>query len=361
MHSFSDLGGELQQVNLPRTSIDDLGHTITIPNGQAFHLIKRPKAPLRVLLGGHMDTVYPIDHPFQKADFIDANTMRGPGVADMKGGLIIMLTALKALEKHPQANILGWEVVISPDEEVGSHGSEALWIGAAERTAVGLLFEPSFYDGAIVSERKGSAFWAITAKGRAAHAGRDFDKGRNAITALAKILLQIEALSDKKKGITVNIGNINGGGPVNVVPDHAVSRINTRAEGKEHFAQLITDLKHIVANAHIDGVTFTLTQITARGPKPFDDKTRRLFEQLDGCAKEEGYSLTTRPSGGVCDGNLLSEHGLPVIDTLGAIGGEIHTPDEYIQIDSLVKRARLTALYLIKLATGQLKPPKKDS
>jgi len=357
--SFSELGGELQQVNLPpRISINDQGQQISTPNGQALHIIKRPEAPLKVLLAGHMDTVYPKNHPFQTVEFIDANTMRGPGVADMKGGLLIMLTALKTLERHPLAKNIGWEIVINPDEEVGSHGSEALLIECAKRSTLGLIFEPSFYDGAIVSSRKGSANWVITAKGRAAHAGRDFEKGRNAITALAKVMLQVESLSDKNKGITVNIGNIIGGGPINVVPEHALCRINTRTVTQADFSQLADDLQRIVADDRTEGVHFTLNQLTARGPKPFDAKTQLLFEQLDSCAREEGYSLTTRSSGGVCDGNLLSEYGLPVVDTLGAIGGEIHTTDEYILIDSLVKRARLIALYLIKLATGQMAPPK---
>lgn len=350
---FARLDGEIDIVDLPpRHIIDSEGQLSTLPHGQALHIIKRPEAKTRIFLGGHMDTVYPLTHPFQKTKRLDDNTLCGPGVADMKGGLVIMLTALEALEQSPFANNIGWEVVINPDEEIGSMGSEQLFIEGAKRNTLGLIFEPSFHDGAIVGPRKGSANMTVIARGKAAHAGRDFDKGCNAITALARFIVEADKLNDAAKGITVNIGQISGGGPVNVVPDFALCRINARAKTVADFNHVQQQLQEIAESIKTKEGPLTYHLQQAREPKVFDEHSQALFAQLNICAKQEGYELIYRASGGVCDGNILAAHGLPVIDTLGVIGAEIHTPNEYMRIDSLVSRARLVALFLMKLAAG---------
>ncbi|MEI8365243.1 MAG: hydrolase [Parachlamydiaceae bacterium] len=346
---FSSLQGEMSRIDLPpRTAIAIDGSHVTFPHGQALRIKKRPEAPVQVFLGGHMDTVYAPSHPFQSVDDLDANTLRGPGVADMKGGLIVMLTALKAFEQHPEAKKVGWEILINPDEEIGSVGSEKLFVEAAKRNDLGLIFEPSFSDGALVSDRKGSANFSVVATGRAAHAGRDFDRGRNAIAAIADFVVKASALCDSIKGISVNVGQILGGGPVNIVPDFALCRLNMRANRIEDFEEMQVAL-HRLTTQSPEGTTLTLHTHQKRGPKPFNIKCQELFDRINHCAGEEGYSLATRPSGGVCDGNILSEAGLPVIDSLGVIGGNLHTPDEYMLIDSLVQRSRLTARFLMTL------------
>lgn len=267
----------------------------------------------------------------------------------MKGGLVVMLTALKVLEKHPDSEGIGWEVIINPDEEIGSIGSEPLFIEAAGRCHLGLVFEPSFSDGAIVSSRKGSMNVTVVAKGKAAHSGRDFDKGKNAILALAHFLTRVNHLNNTLKGISINPGHISGGGPVNIVPELAICRLNLRALDIEDFLHLREDLQHNIDKNDVEGVQLSLHIDHARAPKVFDKKSHRLFEMLNACAKEEGYVLCSRPSGGVCDGNILAAHGLPVIDTLGVIGGDIHTSNEYMVVDSLVQRARLSGRLLFKL------------
>jgi glutamate carboxypeptidase len=349
--SFSSLEGSMERVTLPgRSVVSPSGELISSPHGQALRITKRPEAPFRILLGGHMDTVYSPSHPFQTVSFPEKEIMRGPGVADMKGGLLIMLTALQALEMHPAAENIGWEILINPDEEIGSIGSELLFREAAKRCHLGLIFEPSFADGAIVSSRKGSTNFTVIARGKAAHAGRDFAKGRNAILALADYITKACKLNDLERGISINPGCISGGGPVNIVPDLAICRLNARAIHPTDFEMVRKKLEALAINHKEDGLELSFHLENARGPKLFDEKCKGLFEMIDACAKEEGYTLSLRPSGGVCDGNLLAEEGLPVIDTLGAIGGEIHTANEYIMIDSLVQRSRLAALFLIKLA-----------
>lgn len=354
---FSILRGKIETIPLSPLKTLSLSPELTInPVGQLLRITKRPKAQIQILFGGHMDTVYSLRNPFQTAFKSEANILKGPGVADMKGGLLIMLKALEALEKHPAAANIGWEILINPDEEIGSTSSQPLFKRAARNHHLGLIFEPSFADGALVSSRKGSMNVAIIAKGKAAHAGRDFDKGRNAILAIADFIVKANLLNNKEKGISINPGNIAGGGPINIVPELAMCRLNARAVDPEDFATIQKNLQKIIDKQTIEGVELLLVVEQSRVPKLFDEKSHRLFEMLDACAKEEGYRLFHRASGGVCDGNSLAAEGLPVIDSLGAIGGEIHTSSEYLLIDSLVQRSRLVARFLIKLATGSLSP-----
>lgn len=352
---FSSLDASIQRVSLPpRQDVDGDGKVISIPTGQALHISKRREAPFKIFLGGHMDTVYGIDHPFQSCQQIAPNILRGPGVTDMKGGLIVMLKSLQALEQHPSAHAIGWEVLINPDEEVGSSGSEAILRECAHRNNIGLIFEPSFPDGFLTSSRKGSANYAIVMRGKAAHAGRHFDEGRNAITALAKLILEIEALNSPKEGTTVNIGQIKGGGPVNIVPDFAICHFNVRAITLANFEEVQHQLEQLANAYHQDGITLQLIPQQSRVPKNINSESQKLFDLLAKCGNEEGLKLEYRPSGGVCDGNIIAEEGLPVIDTLGVIGGNIHTPEEYVLLDSLTSRTRLVTRFLVESLSRSL-------
>lgn len=335
----------------PRTLVSKEGKAIQVSLGKALSLSKRPEAPFQVLLAGHMDTVYPPSNPFQFIDKSDDTHWRGPGVADMKGGLVIMLKALEAFEKSPLSHKLGWEVLITPDEEIGSTGSHDIYIEAAKRHRVGLVFEPSFADGALVSWRKGSTNLTLVVRGQSAHAGRDFHKGRSAIYAIASIIQEVSKLNDPSKGITVNIGHIEGGGPVNIVPDLAICRINIRSNTREEMASTKKNLQDIVKRP-LEGIEIELSEDYARIPKPFDTKTEKLFSLVKECADSLNISFQLRESGGVCDGNILSEAGLPTFDSAGVVGGHLHTDKEYMYLPSLVERTKLVYLLLESLASG---------
>lgn len=354
---FTSLGGLAEVLTLkPHTKINSKGQAIEIEHGHAFRMTKHPSAPIQILLGGHMDTVYPANSHFQKTQRIDQDTLLGPGVADMKGGLVVMLTALKALERSPFAGKVGWEVLITPDEEVGSPSSEHLWRQSTRRNALALLFEPAFPDGALVSSRKGSANFTVLAQGRAAHAGRDFHAGRNAIAALARFLVAAEEISRKDKNITFNVGHIEGGGPVNIVPDVAICRVNVRMINQQDLKLFHEKLKNIIAEQEHseEGIRLTLYEQTSRPPKLFSDKDQNLFYALYTCAEELGFSLIYKPSGGVSDGNIVAAEGLATIDTMGVIGGNIHTPEEHMKLSSLIQRTKLTTYFLMKLANQEL-------
>lgn len=349
--AFGILGGHIEEIPLPpRMKIDSKGQQTEVPTGRALKISKHPNAPNKVFLSGHMDTVYPITSPFQKA-WREDGKLRGPGTADMKGGLVVMLKAVEALESSPFAGNVGWEILINPDEEVGSPSSESLFIEAAQRNHIGLVFEPAYPDGSLVSDRKGSANFTVVIKGRSAHAGRDFFSGRSAVSALARLIVSMEELIDEEKGITLNVGHVEGGIAANIVPDLAVGRINIRVAND---LDKVTEKLRKIVEKQQEGIAISLYNTAAREPKPFHNKNKALFRLIKECGTCLNMDLKTKPSGGVCDGNILSAAGLPTIDTLGVVGGNIHTPEEYMLIDSLTERSSLTALFLLKIASGEM-------
>jgi glutamate carboxypeptidase len=360
--SFSSLGGSMSEISLkPLRSITLQGQK-EVHLGTALHIKKHPNAAIQVFLGGHLDTVFPPESPFQKTERKSNNTLHGPGVADMKGGLVILLKTLEAFERSPFAGAIGWEVLINPDEEIGSPGSTPLFGPIAKRNHLGLIFEPAFPDGALVSKRKGSANITVVAKGRSAHAGRDFFEGRNALTALARFLLRAELLTDKGKGITVNVGQMHGGHAANVVPDEALGILNLRTERAEDLTSTLQQLHDFAEEeSGAEGLQLNLEIDSCTPPKLFDASHQLLFQAYRDCAKELDIPLLCRPSGGVCDGSRLQAEGLPNLDTLGAVGGHIHTTSEYIDTSSLVQRTLLSTLFLFRLAKGDFAVPPKEA
>lgn len=361
--AFGVLGGRVELLDLePRRDIDGAGRSCETPLAKAIHITQRPDTPLRVFLGIHMDTVYPVDHPFQTVQRVDDNTLKGPGVADAKGGLAVMLTALQALERSGLADGLGWDVLVNPDEELGSPGSAPLLARLAGRNHLGLVFEPTLPDGTLVGARGGSGNYTVVVRGRSAHAGRQFHLGRNAIDAMARLITALSSLNGSVDGATVNVGQVEGGGAVNVVPDLAICRFNVRVSQPSVCEVIEQRIAEVVGEAQQHkGITVELHGGWTSPPKPMDTATEALFGYVSTCGQQLGLPIRWEATGGVCDGNKLAAAGLPTVDTLGPRGGGIHSPDEYLLLDSLTERAKLTALLLMKLATGELVWPAKSA
>jgi glutamate carboxypeptidase len=354
VREFSTLGAPVRVLDTePAQSIDARGDVVSLPLGKAVSLAIRPDAPVRVLLNIHYDTVYAADDPFQHAQLLDSDTLTGPGVVDAKGGLAVMLTALRAFERTPLRDKLGWEVLLNPDEEIGSPGSVHLLREAAKRNHAGLLFEPSMPDGTLIGARKGSGTFTFVVRGRAAHAGRDFAHGRSAILALAELIARIDAESRTLGGgITINCGKIEGGGAVNVVPDLSIARFNARADTADEQRAVESLMKRAgEVIGRRDGISVALHGGFLSPPKPLDARSAALMSLVLESGRRQGLNLSHRPSGGACDGNKLVAAGLPVVDTLGPVGGELHSNREYVKLDSLVPRAKLAAQTLLSLAS----------
>jgi glutamate carboxypeptidase len=353
--SFAGLGGEQRRIELPpRRYVDAVGNAVDAPLGESLSVVRRPEAPRRVFLCIHMDTVYGPEHPFQAVETVDEKTLRGPGVTDAKGGLVVMLVALEALERSGLADQLGWEVLINSDEEIGSPGSSGLFYEASERNGLGLVFEPSLPDGQLIAERKGSGNFAVVIRGRSAHAGREFELGRNGLTAAARLGLDLEALRDPANGLTVNIARLEGGGPLNVVPELGICRFNVRYRDAEQQDMLRSRIDERVAGINdAEGYSAELHGGFTAPPKALDGPTEQLLESIAACGRGLGLDIRWRSSGGVCDGNRLAAAGLPAVDTLGVRGGAIHSAEEDLLTDSLTERAKLTALLLMNLAVGR--------
>tara|TARA_B100000315_G_scaffold255973_1_gene300732 strand:+ start:6820 stop:8049 length:1230 start_codon:yes stop_codon:yes gene_type:complete len=354
--AFSALEGEMEDIAIdPHRVINARGEPEDIPLGRMLFVRKRPTAPIQILLGIHLDTVYPADHQFQTVTRIDDQRLQGPGVADAKGGLVILLMALNAFERSPFAENIGWEVFLNPDEEIGSPGSASVLIERAKRYHLGLLFESGLVNGNLVSERQGAGDYTVVIRGRSAHVGRDPFRGRNAAHALARFIMEVSDLQNSHNDIIINAAQLSSNGAVNVVPDLAVGRIGVRIAHSDSQQTVQQHLDRLVASLETtEGISVTLHGGIRKPPKVLDALTSSLLEDLKTCGVPLGLSLEWHPTAGVSDGNILAAAGLPTVDSLGARGGDIHTPMEFLEVNSLTERAKLVALFLMKLSVGQL-------
>ena len=346
--AFATLPGAIEEVALAGTP------------ARALRLRVRPAAPLQLCLCGHYDTVYASDHPFQRCTQLDAATLRGPGVTDMKGGLVVMLAALQTFEQTPAAAAVGYEIVLCPDEEIGTHGTAPVLVEAARRNHFGLVFEPARPDGSLVRARMGTGSVIVTCYGRAAHAAKAGD-GRNAIAALAEFLFAAHRLPGELPGVLLNIGHIRGGGPAtNIVPDFAESELDLRITRVADREPLLARLHALAApiNAR-EGFRLDLKFAFNRPPKECGPAEESVFAAWQQAGRDLGLApFTWVNTGGGSDGNLLSAAGLPNLDGLGPLGDFLHSDRECVDLPSLVTRAQLAALFLHRLASGEIFLPR---
>ncbi|WP_374579344.1 hydrolase [Phenylobacterium sp.] len=352
---LAELPGEVENVALADShEVAADGSLKAQAHPPALMATVRPEAPVQVVLTGHYDTVYPAGTGFTEVRPRADGALNGPGLADMKGGISVMLAALRAFEGHPDHARLGYRVLLSPDEEIGSLASGPVLARLARGGQVGLTYEPAMAGGALAARRKGSGNFHVVVRGRAAHAGRDFDKGRNAIAAAADLAVRLAGANGQREGVTLNVARIDGGGPLNMVPDVAVVRFNIRLPDAQAGEWALAHVKAQVEATAADGIAAELHGGFTRPAKPFNAAQQQLFGAVKTAGALIGQEIAWAPSGGVCEGNNLFAAGLPNVDTLGVRGGDIHSQDEYAWPDSFVERAQLSALILAKLASGEI-------
>ncbi|MEN0019978.1 MAG: M20/M25/M40 family metallo-hydrolase [Planctomycetota bacterium] len=308
-----------------------------------------PGAP-RLLIAGHLDTVHDPAGSFRELSIRPGGeTAVGPGCVDMKGGLVIAVAALEALEACGVP--VGWSFLLNADEETGTFESDRVLRQTAAAHDIGLALEPALPNGELAIERVGSGQFALEVHGKSAHVGRAFADGISAVTPLAERIVQIAKLADPDNGRIVSIGPLRGGNATNAVPDSAWAWGNVRFPTPDIGDELAAALD-AMATAEDAMPRVVVHRAFSRPAKPMIPATERLGLEARAAAESLGQRLPFAKTGGVCDGNQMQDAGLPTIDTLGVRGGGLHTPDEWIELSSLVERCQLLAVLLMRLANG---------
>ena len=321
-----------------------LGASSLIPESSITR--RHTRGGTRILIAGHLDTVHDPAGPFQKLTIRDDGTATGPGCVDMKGGLVIALHALEALAQFDAP--LDWSFFLNADEETGTYHSAAALTAVSKEHEIGLALEPALAGGELAVERAGSGQFMVEVFGRSAHVGRSFTEGVSAVTELARCLVRIADMPDPSRGKIVSVGPIRGGVATNAVPDHAAAWGNVRFPGPEVSEELARELDALQTEG-ADLPRVVVHRSFNRPAKPLTPATERLAGWARRAAESLGQALPFASTGGVCDGNIMQAAGLPTIDTLGVRGGGLHTPDEWIELSSLVERCQLLAVLLHRL------------
>lgn len=296
-----------------------------------------------ILLLCHMDTVFPLGTlskmPYREAD----GKIFGPGTLDMKAGIVISLAALQEALKNGLTRPV--TLLCTSDEETGSSTSRKLIERLAKESDLVLVLESALLDGSLKTWRKGVGEFRVKSTGRAAHAGGDHEKGRNAIEEMAHQVIAIQKLTDYSKQTTLNVGVIRGGTVSNVVPEEAVIHVDVRVMQPGEWERLETEMKRL--KPVLEGTSIEISGGLNRPPMPFDDTMKATFEKAKSIAAQVGIELKAGGTGGSSDANFVAPLGIPVMDGLGAVGEGYHSEREYIFADSIEQRVKLVSALLL--------------
>ncbi|GAP61974.1 glutamate carboxypeptidase [Ardenticatena maritima] len=303
----------------------------------------------RILLSAHLDTVYPIGTAAKRPLRREGNRLLGPGVADMKAGLLSGLYALQALFALGMAHFEEIAYFFSSEEEVGSPVSRTWLQELAPHYDAGLVLEAGRPDGSVVVARKGGGFLRVCVEGREAHTGVEPEKGASAILELAHHIIALEALNGRVPGTTIKVTQVQGGTARNVVPGTAEAGADVRVVDEAGRTAIEALIRETVAHTYIEGTQVRLEGEIDRPPWPPNEGTERLYTLARQIAHELGFDIGAATSGGSSDGNFLVAGGLAVLDGLGPVGGLDHSPNEYLDVDSIVPRTVLLAELIRRL------------
>lgn len=313
--------------------------------------IRRGSGRGKIVLLGHSDTVYPPGTAVQRPMVIQGDKILGPGACDMKAGLLNGIYALEALQAIGFDAYETLYYLAVPDEEIGTRHSIPLIRATGRQADAVLTLESARENGDIVTARKMMGFYQIEAFGRAAHAGVEPEKGSNAILALAHHMLALDKLNGLRPGVTVNIGTIEGGSLPNIVPDYAKMRLDLRTFSAADMQILIEAIQAQLGKPTIPGVTVKAalekdSVMPAMERTPAVMALEKLAQQA---ARELGFEIKGASTGGAADGGFAAAEGAPVLDGLGPVGGRDHSPDEYINLSSIVPRTALLAKLIMAI------------
>ena len=332
---------------VPRERFGDcLRATVDAEGGAAVGNQRR-----NILLMGHRDTVFPKGEPQRRPFTIEGDRAYGPGVADMKAGLVMNMFVLAAFRKFGGAPgpLVG---LFTGDEEIGSPEGRPVIEAEARGARVVFNSEPGRPDKGVVTGRKGGVFMAFDIEGKAAHSGGNFEQGISAIGELAAKITAIHALTDLQRGITLNVGLVSGGQSVNTVAPWAQGQIDLRYVEPADRDEVMAKIEAIIARSFVPGTRATLTIRGEFLPLKQSPESARVFELYRGTAKESGFDPPPNFSGGCADSGFTAAMGAPTLCAVGPVGGKAHSPEEYLELDSIVPRAQALARAILRLDTA---------
>lgn len=336
--------------------VDGHGEVHPISYGPVLRASFRPEQKRRVLILGHADTVFGEDSSFQHVRR-DGDLLRGPGVTDMKGGLVMLTRAIRSIQRHDLAPKLGIDVLVNSDEEVGSFGSSPTFGDAASKatSGVALVLEPRLPDGTHAGARPASANIDLVITGTAAHAGRALAEGRNSVIAASELSVFADHLTGKRPNLGVNVAAISGGGPLNAVPHLCVVRLNLRSPQTEDLEWALAEIDKFSRQVDESRAVSTVRHGGIHRPaKPWTERARALAEMVTEVNTSVGLPTGFTDTGGVCDGNNLTAEGLAVVDTLGVSGAGIHTEDEHTPTSTWPEHVAMLTSLIHEIATNEL-------
>ena len=300
------------------------------------------------LLMGHCDTVFGKGEAARRPFTVEGDRAYGPGVADMKAGLVMnsfLLAAFQRLSYLEQQLV----ALYTSDEEVGSAASRGVIEEEARNAMLVLNAEPGRVSGNLVSERKGGSFLRLRVKGRSAHTGVDFAAGVSAISELARKIVAMDAITDIERGVTVNVGLISGGQSVNTTAPDAEGSIDVRYNTLSDRRDALERIGDIVARSWVAGASATLEMTGEFLPLEATAKSTDMFERYRAAARDLGFDIGAERTGGCADSGFAASVGAATLCGTGPVGGKAHTADEYVELDTLVPRAQAAALMIIRL------------
>jgi glutamate carboxypeptidase len=297
----------------------------------------------RVLLVGHMDTVFPEGTAAERPYRTEGSTAYGPGVSDMKGGLLEGYYAAACLQDAGFEDFGSITYVCNPDEEIGSPFSGPFILDRARNADVCFVLEGARENGDIVSSRKGVRDTRITISGRAAHAGVEPERGRSATLQAAHTTIALHELNRRWPGVTVNVGVIQGGTRPNVVAERCELQVDVRAVTAKDFDEALAEMDRRARDTVVPDVTVEIVAQSGFPPMEKTEATARLVERANALATEMGFEVKDAATGGASDANPVAGIGVPTLDGLGPIGGADHAPGEWLDLDSVVPRMAMLA------------------
>jgi len=304
---------------------------------------------LRVLMIGHTDTVFDAGTVAERPFTIDGDRALGPGVSDMKGGLLLGFFAIEVLQEAGFDGFGRVTYICNPDEEIGSPWSRDVIKSEAANADVAFVLEAARENGDIVSARKGVSDYTIEILGRAAHAGVEPERGRSAILEAGHKTIALQALNGRWPGVTVNVGVVHGGTRTNVVAERCVLEVDVRSPEEPTFREAEAAVEAIAREHKVPDVEVNVLGGGWHRPMEKKEGGARLAELAIGVAADLGFELEDAATGGASDANTTSAAGVPTLDGLGPIGGDDHSPKEWLDLTSVVPRISLLAGILSRL------------